>query len=64
MQRIFEVVGRFVLTHLANIGRITLLYGETARQVTQRLRVRSIVYQMAQTPSSSSDSPSSSQALC
>ena len=47
MQRIFEAVGRFVLTHLANIGRITLLYAETARQVTQRLRVRSIVYQMA-----------------
>ena len=34
MQRIFEAVGRFVLTHLANIGRITLLYAETARQVT------------------------------
>ena len=47
MQRVFEAVGRLVLTHLANIGRITLLYGETARQVTQRLRVRSIVYQMA-----------------
>ena len=47
MQRIFEAVGRFVLTHLANIGRITLLYAETARQVAQRLRVRSIVYQMA-----------------
>ena len=47
MQRIFEAVGRFVLTHLANIGRITLLYAETARQVTRRLRVRSIIYQMA-----------------
>ena len=47
MQRIFEAVGAFVLTHLANIGRVTLLYGETIRQVTRRLRVRSIIYQMA-----------------
>ena len=47
MQRIFEAVGRLVLTHLANIGLITLIFGETARQVIQRLRVRSIVYQMA-----------------
>ena len=47
MQRILEAVGAFVLTHLANIGRVTLLYGETMRQVTRRLRVRSIVYQMS-----------------
>ena len=47
VQRIFEAVGAFVLTHLANIGRVTLLYGETIRQVTRRLRVRSIIYQMA-----------------
>ena len=47
MQHILEAVGAFVLTHLANIGRIALLYGETMRQVTRRLRVRSIVYQMA-----------------
>ena len=47
MQHILEAIGAFVLTHLANIGRIALLYGETMRQVTRRLRVRSIVYQMA-----------------
>ena len=47
MQHILEAIGAFVLTHLANIGRIALLYGETMRQVTRRLRVRSIIYQMA-----------------
>ena len=47
MQRILEMVGAVVLTHLANIGRITMLYGETMRQVTRRLRLRSIIYQMA-----------------
>ena len=47
MQHVLESVGAFVLTHLANIGRVVLLYGETMRQVTRRLRVRSIIYQMA-----------------
>ena len=44
---LLEKIGAGVLGLLADFGRVVLLYGETMRQMTKKIRIRHIVAQMA-----------------